>query len=105
MFIANLKAAAVAAVAIGAMGGGVAAVRAAQEAAVAATSREGISTKDLEKLHELIRPGPGESRWLTAGIPWTRNVTEARRRAAAEGKPLFIALPGGAGYADLLGPC
>jgi hypothetical protein len=42
----------------------------------------------LEQLHRLIKPQPGESRWME--IDWYPNVWEARQKAAAEGKPLFI---------------
>lgn len=38
--------------------------------------------------HELVKPQPGEARWME--IDWYPNVWEARQRAAAEGKPLFL---------------
>jgi len=47
-----------------------------------------------------ICPQPGESRWLD--IPWLIDVHEARRKAAAEGKPLFVYSGGGA---TGIGPC
>jgi hypothetical protein len=47
-----------------------------------------LSTAEVEKLHQLIKPQPGESRWME--IVWYPNVWEARQRAAKEGKPLFI---------------
>jgi len=40
------------------------------------------------KLHQLIKTQPGESRWME--IDWYPNVWEARQRAAAEGKPIFL---------------
>ena len=40
------------------------------------------------RLHALIRPAPGESKW--AAIPWETCLWTARRKAAAEGKPLLI---------------
>ncbi|HYE97995.1 MAG TPA: hypothetical protein VEJ18_03745 [Planctomycetota bacterium] len=43
---------------------------------------------DFEEMHRLIKPGPGESRWME--IEWHPSVWEARRKAAAEGKPIFI---------------
>jgi RNA polymerase sigma factor (sigma-70 family) len=46
------------------------------------------SLADVEKLHRLIRPQPGESRWME--IDWYPSVWEARKKAAAEGKPLFL---------------
>jgi len=47
-----------------------------------------IKTDDFQKLHALIKPGAGESRW--AEIAWMTCLWEARQRAAAEGKPLLI---------------
>ena len=40
------------------------------------------------KLHTLIKPQAGESRWME--IDWHPSVWEARKKAAAEGKPLFL---------------
>jgi len=42
----------------------------------------------VEKLHALIKPHPGESRWME--IDWHPTVWEARQKAAREGKPLFL---------------
>lgn len=42
----------------------------------------------FDKLHALVRRQPGESRWME--IDWFPNVWEARQRAAAEGKPIFL---------------
>jgi hypothetical protein len=47
-----------------------------------------IAPDQLAKLHRLIKPQPGESRWME--ITWHPTVWEARQKAAAEGKPLFI---------------
>ena len=47
----------------------------------------------FERLHKLIKPQPGESKWAT--IPWLTNLAEARRKAAAEDKPLFVWRAGG----------
>ena len=47
-----------------------------------------ISAAEFAKLHQLIKPQAGESRWME--IDWYPNIWEARQRAAAEGKPLFI---------------
>ena len=46
------------------------------------------SLVDVEKLHRLIKPQAGESRWME--IDWYPSVWEARKKAAAEGKPLFL---------------
>jgi hypothetical protein len=44
--------------------------------------------KRFESYHELIKPHAGE--WKFASIPWVPTVWEARKKAADEGKPLFI---------------
>ena len=36
----------------------------------------------------LVKASPGEARW--GEIEWTTSLWEGRKRAAAEGKPLFI---------------
>ena len=43
---------------------------------------------EFESLHTLIKRQPGESRWME--IDWYPSVWEARKKAAAEGKPLFL---------------
>lgn len=43
---------------------------------------------DFASLHQLIKRQPGESRWME--IDWYPSVWEARRKAAAEGKPIFL---------------
>ncbi len=47
-----------------------------------------IPDGDFERLFVLIKPQQGESPWRE--IAWLTNVTEARRKAAAEGKPIVI---------------
>jgi hypothetical protein len=47
-----------------------------------------LSAAAFEALHRMLRPQPGESRWME--IPWYPSIHEARQKAAAEGKPLFI---------------
>lgn len=47
-----------------------------------------IGDDEFEKLHKMLRPQPGESRWME--IDWYPSVWEARRKAAAEGKPIFL---------------
>ena len=53
-----------------------------------------LTADTLAPLHKQIRPQPGESRWMD--IPWFLDLHEARQKAAAEGKPLFIYSSGGA---------
>jgi hypothetical protein len=52
-----------------------------------------LSAKHFSALHALIRPQPNEARWLD--IPWEIDVWRARKRAAAEGKPIFFLTGGG----------
>jgi hypothetical protein len=47
-----------------------------------------ITDAEFVELHGMIRPQPGESRWME--IDWHPSVWEARQKAAAEGKPIFI---------------
>ena len=47
-----------------------------------------LSAVEFDKLHKLIKPQAGESRWME--IDWYPNIWEARQKAAKEGKPLFI---------------
>jgi len=53
-----------------------------------------LNGETFAHLRKQIRPQPGESRWME--IPWLIDVHEARRKAAAEGKPLFVYSGGGA---------
>jgi hypothetical protein len=52
-----------------------------------------IGRDDLATLHSLIKPHTGEAPW--SEILWLTDVWEARKRAAAEGKPIFAWLPAG----------
>ena len=47
-----------------------------------------IPAGEFDRLYKLIKPQPGESPWRE--INWLTNVTEARRRAIAEDKPLVF---------------
>jgi hypothetical protein len=47
-----------------------------------------LSAAEIEKLHRTLKPQRGEARWME--VTWHPNVWEARQKAAAEGKPLFI---------------
>ena len=47
-----------------------------------------LSVTHIEQVHRLIKPQPGESRWME--IDWHPSVWEARQKAAQEGKPLFL---------------
>jgi len=47
-----------------------------------------LTPAQFEKLHRMLKPQPGESRWME--IDWHPSVWEARQKAAAEGKPIFL---------------
>ncbi len=59
----------------------------------AAERETGVPADQFGRLHRLIKPRPGEAKW--AQIPWETNLAEARRKAAAEDKPLFVWRAGG----------
>ena len=47
-----------------------------------------IGEVPFQSLQKLITPQQGESRWME--IDWYPTLWEARKRAAAEGKPIFL---------------
>ena len=47
-----------------------------------------IEADDFDRLHTLIQPCEGESPWRD--VKWLTDVTEARRQALAQDKPLVI---------------
>ena len=47
-----------------------------------------LNEAEFTKLHTLVKPRPEEEKWLQ--IPWSVNLWEARKRAAAEGKPILL---------------
>ncbi|MFT5124494.1 MAG: hypothetical protein ACI9TH_000549 [Kiritimatiellia bacterium] len=47
-----------------------------------------IPADRFDALHQSIKPQPGESPWRE--IPWLTDVTEARKRGLAAGKPLLF---------------
>ena len=72
---------------------------------VAALSGPALSAPELNPesfaaLHRQIKPQPGESRWME--IPWLIDLHQARKQAAAQGKPIFVMSGGGA---TAIGPC
>jgi hypothetical protein len=57
-------------------------------AAVGMTAADPIRPDQVPALQALIKPGQGEDVWAT--IPWLTDLTEARRVAAREGKPILL---------------
>lgn len=51
-----------------------------------------LKSETFAAIHKQIRPQRGESRWMS--IPWLTDLHEARRKAAADGKPLFLIVSG-----------
>ncbi len=47
-----------------------------------------IPADQFGNLVKLIKPTAAESSW--SSIPWMSDINEARKKAAAEGKPLFV---------------
>jgi hypothetical protein len=49
---------------------------------------EELTPQSFDRLLKLIKPTADEASW--AAIPWMINMGEARKKAAAEGKPLVV---------------
>lgn len=54
----------------------------------AAPAVKPITPEQFKQLQTVIKPAPTEDRW--AKIPWMTDLWEARRRAAAAGKPILV---------------
>src|SRR5688572_14838351 len=52
------------------------------------TPAEPLNPKHFDQLWSVIRPQPGEDKWDE--IPWRTDLWEARKEAAAAGKPLLL---------------
>lgn len=62
-----------------------------------------LTPKTFPDLHALIRPHAQE--WRHLRVHWLTDVVAARRRAAAQDRPIVICYTGGAGYNEPLGVC
>lgn len=69
----------------------------------ARASRHDLTPASFRKLHSLIRPHKDE--WRHLEVRWLTDVVAARKKAAAEDKPIVICYTGGAGYNEPLGVC
>jgi hypothetical protein len=67
------------------------------------SARKQTAETDFDTLHRMVLPQDNELKWVS--IPWLTSITQARHRAAVEGKPLFVFADTGAGFADALGLC
>src|SRR5262245_10605331 len=62
-----------------------------------------LTLESSARLHALIRPHASE--WRHLQVNWLTDVVAARKKAAAEDKPIVICYTGGAGYNEPLGVC
>jgi hypothetical protein len=76
---------------------------AAQANKPASTARELLTPQSFPEFHKLIGPQPGEFRWEQ--VRWVASLWDARKKAAAEDKPIFVFGTNGAGFNDPLGNC
>jgi hypothetical protein len=72
-------------------------------AAPSGPSKCALDEKSWESLHKLLLPGKGDYRWEE--VPWFASLWHARKKAAAENKPILLFGTGGAGFNDPLGNC
>lgn len=70
---------------------------------VAQAAKLDLTPESFPKLHALI--GPQENEWRHLRVHWLTDVVAARKKAAAEDKPLVFIHTGGAGYNEPLGIC
>lgn len=47
-----------------------------------------LTPAKFDQLHRLIKPKDGEDKWKE--IPWMASLWEARKRAAAEARPILL---------------
>jgi hypothetical protein len=66
-------------------------------------TRDRLTAKSYAQLHKLIIAQSDEYRWDE--IPWFTSIWHARKKAAAENKPLLVFHTHGAGFNDPLGNC
>ena len=69
----------------------------------ASPSKNDLTPASFPKFWSLVRPQ--ESEWRHLKVEWVTDVIAARKRAAAEDKPLVVLYTGGAGYNEPLGVC
>ena len=53
-----------------------------------ASASDPLSLDQFDALHALVKPAPSEQQWEQ--VPWLTSLWEARKRAAAEGKPILL---------------
>jgi len=110
MAIAKLKVAAAVLMSVSMAGTGaaVAAFRALQPPAQESVrapegAKSDLTPGSFPKIQALV--GPQEREWRHLRVEWITDVIAARRKAAAEDKPIVVCYTGGAGYNEPLGVC
>lgn len=71
--------------------------------AKSARTKDDLTPQTFAKVHALVRPH--ENEWRHLRVEWLTDVVAARKKAAAEDKPIVICYTGGAGYNEPLGVC
>jgi hypothetical protein len=66
-------------------------------------AKKDLTPTTLPKLQAVIRPQDNE--WRHLRVHWLTDIVAARKKAAAEDKPIIVLRTGGAGYNDPLGAC
>ena len=54
----------------------------------APAAKPSITEDQFQRLHTLIKPKAEDAKWEQ--IPWLSSLWEARKKAAAEGKPILL---------------
>ena len=67
------------------------------------SAKENLTPATFSKFQALIRPH--ENEWRHLRVHWMTDIVAARKKAAAEDKPIIVLRTGGAGYNDPLGAC
>ena len=67
------------------------------------TTKDDLTPASFGKLRALVRPQ--ENEWRHLKVQWLTDVVAARKKAAAEDKPIVVLYTGGAGYNEPLGVC
>jgi hypothetical protein len=62
-----------------------------------------LTQESFRTLHALVRPH--ETEWRHLKVEWLTDVVAARKKAAAQDRPIIICYTGGAGYNEPLGVC
>jgi hypothetical protein len=65
--------------------------------------KDELRPDSIMPIQQLIKPK--ESEWRHLRVHWLTDVVAARKKAAAEDKPIIVLRTGGAGYNDPLGSC